>query len=298
VGTTGEIQTRFASEFAALVKERTEGRIEIQVFPNAQLGNIDEMMSGVKAGTISMAHHAFPALGRFVPDISVFSAPYIYRDPEHALRAGNPSTSPLLRKMNEELIKKGDMRVIGSFYMGARQLSAKFPVYSPKDLRGKKIRAVPGKLWSSMLKGMGAIPTPVEVGELSTALMTGLVSGQENPLDTIWARKWHEVQSHIMMTNHMLLTLCVFINEKVWGRIPEKDQAIINDSLVTMANKTIEWNKTIDEERKQQMKAKGVIFIEEKDGLDIGAFRSKVLAQIKEDFPEWTKYIEEIKELK
>jgi tripartite ATP-independent transporter DctP family solute receptor len=298
VGTAGEIQTRFGLEFATLVKERTEGRIEIQVFPNSQLGNIDEMMDGIKSGTISMGHHAFPTLGRFIPDMAVFSAPFIFRDAKHALNAGNPSTSPILREMNQELIKKANMRVIGSYYMGARQLSAKLAVYSPKDLKGKKIRVVPNKLWTSMVKGMGAIPTPVEVSELSTALMTGLVSGQENPLDTIWARKWYEAQSHIMMTNHMLLTLCVFMNEKVWQSIPEKDQAIISDCLVKMADKTVEWNRTIDEDLKQKMKEKGVTFIEEKDGLDVGAFRTAVLAQIKEDFPEWAKYIDKLKELK
>jgi TRAP-type C4-dicarboxylate transport system substrate-binding protein len=101
-----------------------------------------------------------------------------------------------------------------------------------------------------------------------------------------------------MMTNHMLLTLCVFMNEKVWQSIPEKDQAIISDCLVKMADKTVEWNRTIDEDLKQKMKEKGVTFIEEKDGLDVGAFRTAVLAQIKEDFPEWAKYIDKLKELK
>ncbi len=298
VGTTGEIQTRWVAEFADLVNKRTEGRIEIQVFPNGQLGNIDEMMNGVKSGSISMAHHAFTSLGRFVPDFSVLSAPYIFRDPEHALHAGNPATSPVLRELNEQLIKKANMMVIGSFYMGARQLSAKFPVYSPDDLKGKKIRGVPFKLWNSMIKGMGAIATPVEVSELATALMTGLVDGQENPLDTIYARKWYESQSHIMMTNHMLLTLCVFINEGVWRGIPQQDQKIIDEVMAEMADKSVEWNKEADKIMMEKLKEKGVTFITEKDGLKVDAFKAGVMTELKKDFPEWTGYIERIKEIK
>ncbi len=185
VGIEGELQTRFANEFAELVQEKTEGRVVLQVFPNSQLGNISEMVDGVKTGIIGLAHHDFASVGKLYPDVSVFNAPFIYRDAEHALKATNPKTSPVLQKLNETLIERAGMRVIGSFYRGARQLTANFPVYSPDDLKGKKIRGVPFKLWMSMLQGMGAIPTPVEITELATALMTGVVVGQENPLNNI-----------------------------------------------------------------------------------------------------------------
>jgi TRAP-type C4-dicarboxylate transport system substrate-binding protein len=98
-------------------------------------------------------------------------------------------------------------------------MTAKMAVYSPADLKDKRFRGVPLQLWTSMIKGMGAIPTPVEVGELPTALMTGMVIGQENPLTMINANKLYEVQTHVMLTSHMQNVLPVFINEKTWQSI-------------------------------------------------------------------------------
>ena len=95
------------------------------------------------------------------------------------------------------------MRIIGSLFQGTRELTSKEKVLSPKDMQGKKYRGVPIKLWSSMLTGMGAVATPVEVSELATALATGLVVGQENPLPNIYNLKLYEVQKYVMMTNHM-----------------------------------------------------------------------------------------------
>ena len=91
----------------------------------------------------------------------MFNAPFAYRSPEHAMRATAEATSPVLREINQKLVEKGGVRIVGNFYRGARQLTARYPVKSPKDMQGKKFRAVPVALWNSMIKGMGAVPTPV-----------------------------------------------------------------------------------------------------------------------------------------
>ena len=115
--------------------------------------------------------------------------------------ATNEATSPVLQEINKKLIAKGNVRIVGNFYRGARQLSARYAVHSPKDMQGKKFRSVPVPLWTSMIKGMGAIPTPVEISEIMPALMTGLVDGQENPLNNIIARKMWEANKYVMMTS-------------------------------------------------------------------------------------------------
>ena len=114
---------------------------------------------------------------------------------------------------------------------------------SPKDMQGKKYRGVPIKLWSSMLTGMGAVATPVEVSELATALATGLVVGQENPLPNIYNLKLYEVQKYVMMTGHMQSVLSVFINEKAWQAIPAADRKIIEDTMTEVGRKTLDWDK-------------------------------------------------------
>ena len=149
-----------------------------------------------------------------------------------------------------------------------------------------------------MLEGMGAIPTPVEITELATALMTGVVVGQENPLNNIYAQKFYEVQSHVMMTSHMQSVLCVFVNEKAWQGIPESDRALVEEALQEVSARSLQWVNDSVEEYKEKLQAEGMTFIEEKDGLDLQAFRDAVLPKIKADFPEWVSYIEKIQEIK
>lgn len=299
VGVDGAPQTRYAEELAAAVEERTDGRVKMVIFPNSQLGNTSEMVDGVKTGSISMAHHDFATLGRLVPNLSVFSGPFVFRDAEHAVKAGNPSTSPVLREMNEELKENGNMRIIGSFYRGARQLTTtNFPVYTPDDVAGKKIRGVPNPIWMTMLNGMGAIPTPVEFPELATALLTGLVVGQENPLTNIYAAKLYEVQDYFMMTSHMQSVLCTFINEDIWQTISKDDQKVIEDVANEISLLSLEWAKSADDKIKEELRGMGKTIIEESDGLDLDAFRTQVLAQVNVDFPEWTPIIAEIAKIK
>ena len=94
VGVANAPQTLYADEVAKLVKERTSGRIEIQVFPNSQLGGVNEMVDGVRSGAIAIAHHDFGSLARIVPNTAVFNTPFMYRDPDHSMRATDPKLSP------------------------------------------------------------------------------------------------------------------------------------------------------------------------------------------------------------
>ncbi len=297
VGVMNEPQSRFASELATRVNEKTDGRVEIQVYPNSQLGNSSELVDGVKYGFIGMSQHDFSSLNKFHSDFSVFNAPFLFRDVEHALLATNPQTSPLLAEMNAVLIEQSDIRILGSFYRGARQLTTNFPVYSVDDLKGKKIRGVPFPIWMSMIRGMGAIPTPVEFSELTTALMTGLVVGQENPLSNIYASQIYEVQSHIAMTNHMHSCLAVFIHEGLWQRISKVDQQLISNTITELSLEAVKWIKESDEQLIKILESEGLVFIDSANGLDIENIRHSVQTQIYADFPEWESYMEQIQEI-
>ena len=298
VGVANAPQTLYADEVAKLIKERTNGRVEVQVFPNSQLGGVGELVDGVKSGAISMGHHDFASLGKIVTDTAVFNTPFVYRDAAHAMRATDPRQSPALQKINQQLIEKGNMRIVAALFQGTRELTSKEKVLSPKDMAGKKYRGVPIKLWSSMLTGMGAVATPVEVSELATALATGLVVGQENPLPNIYNLKLYEVQKYVMMTNHMQSVLSVFINERVYQSIPAADRKIMEDTMIEVGMKTLDWDRDTAAKYRKDLEAKGMVFVEEKDGLDVEAFRKAVLAQVNKDFPEWTAYIEQIRAVK
>ena len=125
VGVANAPQTLYADEVAKLVKERTSGRVEIQVFANSQLGGVGEMVDGIKSGAIAMGHHDFASLGKILPTTAVFNTPFVYRDAAHSLRATDARTSTALKQINQELVDKGNMRIIGSFFQGTRELTSK-----------------------------------------------------------------------------------------------------------------------------------------------------------------------------
>jgi tripartite ATP-independent transporter DctP family solute receptor len=294
VGAEGDIQTIYAAEAAAGIAEATDGAVTVQVYPASQLGGVAEMVDGVRMGSISMGHHDFASLARIVPEVAVFNAPFIYRDGAHALAATDPASSPALQEINERLVAEGGVRIIGRIYRGARQISSNFEVKSPADLQGKPFRAVPLDLWVSMVRGFGAVPTPVEVAELPTALMTGLVVGQENPLTMISANKLYEVQSHVAMTSHMQSVLAVFVNEEVWQGLEEEQRQAITEVLDEKAKESLQWAIDSEAELVEELKGHGMTVVTEADGLDIDAFREAVLEQIRADFPSYSGYIEQI----
>ena len=294
VGSEGDIQHWFAAQAAERLPEATNGEVTVTVFPNSQLGGVQETIDGVRSGSISMAHHEFASLAQLVEDIAVFNAPFIYRDGEHALKATDPRSSPVLQEFNEKLIESGNMRIIGRLFRGARQMTAKMAVMSPADLEGQPFRGVPLQLWTTMIKGFGAIPTPVEVSELPTALMTGMVIGQENPLTMINANKLYEVQSHVMLTGHMQNVLPVFVNEDAWQSISEENREAILTALDDLAYETLETAQQAEKDLIATLTEKGMTFISEDSGLQLEEFRERVGAQVAQDFPSWAPYIEQI----
>jgi tripartite ATP-independent transporter DctP family solute receptor len=297
VGAEGDIQTVYAAQAAEGIKTATNGSVEVTVYPASQLGGVAEMVDGVRMGSISMGHHDFASLARLVPEVAVFNAPFIYRDGAHALAATDPQTSPALQAVNEKLIAQG-VRIIGRIYRGDRHISSNFAVKTPADLAGKPFRAVPLELWVSMVKGFGAIPTPVEVAELPTALMTGVVVGQENPLTMIASNNLNEVQSHLAMTGHMRAVLAVFVNEEIWQGLSEEQRSAITKVLDDEAKKSLQMATESEAKLVEDLKGRGMTVITEAEGLDIGAFREKVSAQVKQDFPDFDPLMAQIEAIK
>ncbi|MFN7104359.1 MAG: TRAP transporter substrate-binding protein [Pseudorhizobium sp.] len=293
VGAEGDIQTVFAAQAAEAIKTATNSEVTVTVYPASQLGGVAEMVDGVRMGSISLGHHDFASLAKLVPEVAVFNAPFIYRDGPHALAATDPASSPALQQVNEKLIAQG-VRIIGRIYRGDRHISSNFPVKTPADLAGKPFRAVPLELWVSMVKGFGAIPTPVEVAELPTALMTGVVVGQENPLTMIASNNLNEVQSHLSMTGHMRAVLAVFINEEIWQGLSEEQRTLITKVLDEEAEKSLQMATESEAKLVEDLKGRGMTVLTEADGLDIAAFREKVTAQVKQDFPNFEELLGQI----
>lgn len=294
VGFEGDIQYWYAEEFAKQANTKLAGRRQVNVFPAAQLGGTQETIDGVRSGAIAIAHHEYSSLAPLLPEIAVFNAPFIYKDGPHAMRATDPEKSPLMKELNDKLVSTRGVRIIGRLYRGARQMTAKMAVYSPADLANKPFRGVPIRLWTSMIKGFGANPTPVEVQELTTALLTGLVIGQENPLTMINANKLYEVQSHVMLTSHMQNVLPVFVNERTWQGLTPADRETLSAIAEDVGQQTLQQAMRAERELIQELTGRGMTFITEENGLKLAEFRDGVNRQVRADFPTWAPLIERI----
>lgn len=267
-----------AVKAAAEIKEKTGGRIDVQSFPNGQLGSSRDMVESVASGALTMVTEGAAQLGQFVPQLSIIEAPYIWKDSAHMTRA---LKSPLIDELNKALIEKRGMRMIGVNYYGVRHLtSGKKPINSVEDMKGFKLRVPEVDTFRAMAEAWGARPTPLNFSELYLALSQGAVDGQENPLPTIASAKLAEVQKYLVLTAHIITPRLVIVNEGAWQKIPQADR----DIVVAAVDKAAIWqdNEILEQEKGlADSMAKGGMTVTKPDN---EAFRKPVLASVPAKF--------------
>ncbi|KTG12234.1 hypothetical protein AUR66_19725 [Haloferax profundi] len=255
------------------------------------------MIQGTSSGSIEMGHNDFSALGQLYEQMSVFNLPYIYEDRDHLMRATDPRSSEVLQELNKELVDKSDIRVIGGWYYGRRQLTCNSAIKKPADLNNKKIRAIPLKVFLTTVRGLGAQPEAVDFSELPSALATGVVDGQENPLVTIDANKFYEQQSHLMMTSHITLQLPVYINEKAWQGLSEENQQTVRSTIAELRAESLAEGKQKEQELRGTLQEKGMTIIDESSGLQLDAFKESVNDEVESAFSGWSDLVSRIEKI-
>ncbi|MES3676575.1 TRAP transporter substrate-binding protein [Halomonas elongata] len=272
-----------AEWLADAIKEKTDGDIAVQVFPSSQLGKLQELAEGVSTGTIALSHNTAGAIGSLHPPFAAFDTPYLYRDVDHLMSVVDTS-SPLMTRLNEELVDAAGVRVLYGFYFGSRNLTADRPVTHPDDLDGVKIRSIPFPIYMAAVEGLGAVPVPVDWSEVPTALATGVVSGQENPVNVAVSHKLHEVQSHMMETGHIIAAEMVLINEGVWQGLSDEHQSALQAAADDVRERATQYVLESEREDTETLREQGMTIIGPDEGLDIEAFRTSVEARVMEEF--------------
>jgi tripartite ATP-independent transporter DctP family solute receptor len=287
-----------ADYFAKKVSEYTKGAVSIEIYPNSALGSLADQAKLVSAGAIALHHNTAAGIGSLFEPFAVLDTPFLYRDVDQLTRVVDPS-SPVMTKLNEGLVKKSGVRVLYTFYFGARELTCDRPIKKPADLKGLKIRSVPFPIYQAAIEGMGGIPTALDWAQTPTALSTKVVQGQENPVNTILSAKLYESQGYIMMTNHILGAEIVVINESVWkGLSKAVQQGIAKAAAETSAYAT---KLTLGQEASDLagLKAKGMKVIGAAEGLDLEAFRASTKKTVDAKFgSEWAEYYKAIASIK
>ncbi|WP_281985554.1 TRAP transporter substrate-binding protein [Thalassorhabdomicrobium marinisediminis] len=289
---------KYATRLAEVVAEKTGGSVRIDVYPSSQLGTAKERFEQVQLGLIDMGHDPFSTVAQAIPEFGAFDLPYLYRDVDHAVMATTPSQSPAMAVLNTRLIEESQIEILGSFLYGIRELTtSSYPVNSPEDLSGKRIRAIPAPVWVAMVEGMNAIPTPIDFAELTTALTTQVVDGQENPLTTILGLNMYESQKYLIMTDHMINIIPLFINTSSMARLTEEEQTALREAADEVGTEILALSIAEHEALTKELAERGMTVIDKNSGLDLEAFRTRVSDHVAAAFPEWAQFITDIKAL-
>ena len=204
-------QVQMIDRVAAEVKAKTGGRVEIQAFAGGQIGGSRDMIEAVANGSQQLVTEGAANFGAWIPSISVVEAPYIWRDPQHLIKALN---GPLLAQYNQQLVKARGMRILGAVYYGTRHVTTSTKaVNTLADMKGLKLRVPENDVFKAMAESWGARPTPMNFNELYLALKQGVVDGQENPLPTIKSGKFHEVQKYLVLSGHIMTPRLVVVTQ-------------------------------------------------------------------------------------
>ena len=272
-----------AQWFAEEVAKNTNGALKIEVYPSSQLGSIKELAEGVSTGTIALSHNTAGALSSLYNPIAALDTPYLYRNPDHLMKVVSAG-SPVMKSLNEGLIGASGVRVLYAFYFGTRQLTANRAAMQPADLAGVKIRAIPSPIYLTTVEGLGAVPVPVDWSEVPTALATGVVAGQENPVDVVLDNKLYEVQSHMMLTGHIQAAELVVVNEDRWQSLPADTRQAIVKAADTVRARATETTLSKEGENLKALAAKGMKVVGPAQGLKLDAFEKAVKALVDKKF--------------
>ncbi|MBK5933498.1 tripartite ATP-independent transporter DctP family solute receptor [Rhodovulum imhoffii] len=226
---------------AAEISEKTGGRVDIKVFPAGQLGGAKETLTGMTIGTHQMAFDGAGILSQWTKEIGVFEAPFLARDFAHLERlVASEKGQELVTKLRED----HGLRLLDIWYYGTRHMTNNVrPIRTPADVEGLKLRVPEVALSLAFVKALGGRPTPMAFPELYLGLQTGVVDGQENPLATINAAKFYEVQEHLALTGHLVQFVAPIVSEATWNATSEADRAIVMDVLQTHGDA---YNATVE----------------------------------------------------
>jgi tripartite ATP-independent transporter DctP family solute receptor len=235
---SGTNENKTLLKFKELVEERSEGRIEINLFPDAVLGTELENLEQVKVNEVQMSIFGDNLVGQLAPEFSPTIVPFIYKNIDDVFAAWDGELGDLIK---ESVEAKGNQYVVALQARGARNLTASKAINTPADLRGLKIRVPEISSWITMWGALGAIPTPIAWSETYSALQTGVANGQENPISNIYANKIYEVNNYVMMTEHLYNVFHWTINKDFYNSLPSDLQDIIMDS----AAEATEWGDSM-----------------------------------------------------
>jgi tripartite ATP-independent transporter DctP family solute receptor len=228
----GHILVDAADKFKEIVETRSGGRIAVQI--DAGTKSEEEIANLNSAGQLEMQSNGHRSLEVFAPQYFFFNAPYVMKDFDHFMRVWNGKLGQAARDQVEQ---KGNVKFLGIVYRGLRQTTANKPIYTPADVYGVKLRLPNVKTWMIVWQAIDATPVPLTLPELYPGLKSGKADASEGDLPQIVSFKLDEVQTRLIITNHLVQTGGMLINKPFFDRLSRADQ----DLVVQAAKEATDW---------------------------------------------------------
>jgi len=259
-----------AKEMSAAIKTETNGRVDVQVFPNNQLGADTDVLSQLRSGGVEFFTMSGLILATLVPAASINGMGFAFPDYPTVWKAMDGDLGAYVRG---EITKANLVAMDQIWDNGFRQTtSSTKPINTPEDYKGFKIRVPVSPLWTSMFKAFDASPASINFSEVYSALQTKIVEGQENPLALISTAKLYEVQKYCSLTNHMWDGFWFLANRRAWEKIPEDMRAVVARNINAAAVKERVDTAKLNGNLRGELESKGLVFNQP----EVAPFREKL----------------------
>ena len=227
--------------FGQLVSQRTNGEINIKVYPSSQLGGEKEMAEGIRLGSVQGAIINVSVLSGWVPEGQIFDMPFIFRNDDHAY---NVYQGPIGKELARKYEPHG-FHVLGYWVNGVRHPMGKFAIRKPSDVAGKKMRVIQSPLHIDVWKTVGANPSPISWPEVPNSLQTGVIDFLDNSKSSYWSAKLFEVADHFTELGHIYSVGALIVGTKVWDKMSYTQQVAFEksaDEIVPFQNNLLGYN--------------------------------------------------------
>jgi tripartite ATP-independent transporter DctP family solute receptor len=240
------------------VKEETKGQVNIQVFPDNQLGDDTHMLANVRSGAMQMMAIGDNILATLVPTAAIDNIGFAFKSAEIAWKALDGAVGDMVRA---DIAKAGLVPMHHAWDEGFREITTSTkPINTPEDLHGFKMRVPPSPINLAIFQALGAAAVTMNVAELYTALQTRVVDGQENPLSVIETTKFYQVQKYCSLSDHMWVGYWLVANSAYWNSMPPNLRKIVGDAFDAEALKERPANEKLDDSLEATLKGQGLIF--------------------------------------
>jgi len=258
---------------AAEIEKRTAGRYHIDVYPASQLGKENDINQGLTLGTVDIIISGSSFAAKTFPRIGVTYYPYTFRGVEHLLAY---TKSDIYKELIKGYEEKSGNHIIATTYYGVRQTTSNKPIAKCADMKGLKMRVPDVPAYLAMPRACGANTAPIAFAEVYLALQNGTVEAQENPLTTIEAKKFFEVQKNIVLTGHIVDHLNTVISGALWKKLSDADKKVFMDVAQEASVKASSEVAAREKELIGIFKSKGINVTE----VDKNDFREAVLKNV------------------